>query len=156
MPVGRSFLVSVIYVGDASFPSRPSEAHSVSKNRSNTSHVLDVLNRFPNPSDRTHVIHILRYMFPRQFNLHNVFTSTVDRKETIQPLKDYTLREHEIALQGGKGSFIPKRLKGKTFDLVQRMMRLHKRCSYHALIEYYCPVWVLFLFSYLPFARVAC
>ena len=117
------------------------------RNPSNTSHVLDVLNRFPNPSDRTHVIHILKYMFPRQFNLHNVFTSTVDRKETIQPLKDYTLREHEIALQGGKGSFIPKRLKGKTFDLVQRMMRLHKRCSYHALIEYYCPVWVLLFFS---------
>lgn len=108
--------------------------------------MLDVLNRFPNPSDRTHVIHVLKYMFPRQFDLHNVFTSTVDRKETIQPLKDYTLREHEIALQGGKGSFIPKRLRGKTFELVQRMMRLHKRCSYHALIEYYCPVWVLFSF----------
>ncbi|KAG0138456.1 hypothetical protein HOY82DRAFT_227820 [Tuber indicum] len=106
---------------------------------------IHVLNRFPNPSDRAHAIHVLRYIFPRQFNLHNVFTSTVDRKETIQPLKDYTLREHEIALQGGKRSFIPKRLKGKAFELVKRMMRLHRRCSYHALIEYYCPVWVFLL-----------
>ncbi|KAI9814856.1 MAG: hypothetical protein M1832_005658 [Thelocarpon impressellum] len=65
-------------------------------------------------------------MFPRQFGLHNVFTSTVDTRETVQPFKDYTLREREILQQGqlnklkGGASLrssknkLPRRLRGTT------------------------------------------
>lgn len=93
---------------------------------------------------------MLKYIFPRQFNLHNVFTSTVDRKETAQTFKEYTFREEEIAAANkspklGVEENIPKRLRGITFELVARMQRLHKRCSYHALLKYYCPVWVSFV-----------
>lgn len=64
--------------------------------------------------------------------------------------KEYTLREEEIAavnksLKPGVEENVPKRLKGITFELVARMQRLHKRCSYHALLKYYCPVWVSFM-----------
>ncbi|KAH8199578.1 hypothetical protein TruAng_006275 [Truncatella angustata] len=40
---------------------------------------------------------VMMYMFPRQFGLHNVFTSKVDFAHTAQRLQDYTLREQEIA-----------------------------------------------------------
>ncbi|RPB11270.1 hypothetical protein P167DRAFT_230450 [Morchella conica CCBAS932] len=58
---------------------------------------IHVLNRYPDPSVNSHTVQILKYIFPRQFNLHNAFTSIVDRRETVQPLKDYTMREKEIA-----------------------------------------------------------
>lgn len=95
-------------------------------------------------------MHILKHIFPRQFDLHNVFTSKVDRKETVHAFKDYTLREQEIAavnkgLKPGTAENVPKRLRGTAFELVARMQKLHKRCSYHALVKYYCPAWVSFI-----------
>lgn len=95
----------------------------------------------------------MKYVFPRQFGLHNVFTCTVDSKESVQPFKDYTLREQEIAQLGRrnmqKGSDralsiavkqrVPKRLRGEALDLVRKLQRLHSRCSYHDLLKHYCP-----------------
>lgn len=89
----------------------------------------------------------MMYLFPRQFGLHNVFTSAVDRRQTAQKLQDYTLREEEIAVkyplagsQKQPVKHVPKRLRGKTVELVQRLQVLHSRCSYAAMLQHYCPV----------------
>lgn len=121
--------------------------------------VPDVLNRFPSPTlDQT--VHVMKYIFPRQFGLHNVFTSKVDTRETVQPLKDYTVREDEIAHveklkrvrhygydgeqdEQRESVKIPKRLRGKAVELVQRLQRRNRRCPYTELLRYYCPVEVL-------------
>ncbi|KAK6357467.1 hypothetical protein TWF718_001777 [Orbilia javanica] len=57
---------------------------------------IHVLNRFYNFKKRDNNVHVLKYIFPRAFGLHNVFTSTVDKRDTAQTFKDYTLREDEI------------------------------------------------------------
>ena len=93
----------------------------------------------------------MKYIFPRQFGLHNVFTSSVDSKETAHPFKDYTLREQEIAsverrpeLTGESHHVyplrLPKRLRGPLPMLIARMLKLHSTCSYVELLKYYCPV----------------
>lgn len=89
-------------------------------------------------------------MFPRQFNLHNVFTSATDMNQTAQKFHDYTFREDEInnGLRVVKPSTekalpkLPKRLRGTTRDLVQRLQILHARCSYFELLRYYCPTFL--------------
>ena len=63
------------------------------------------------------------YLFPRQYGLYNVFTSVGKRQETVQPLQA-----------------VPKRLNGKVLALVVKMQKLHRGCSFHALINHYCPV----------------
>ena len=97
----------------------------------------------------------MKYIFPRQFGLHNVFTSDVDAHETIQPFKDYTLREQEIiqaerrtlAHDNGKRAVvmngqahIPKRLRGPAMALVKKLQIRHSRCSYDKLLRYHCPI----------------
>ncbi|KAK1782090.1 Telomerase ribonucleoprotein complex RNA binding domain-containing protein [Copromyces sp. CBS 386.78] len=119
---------------------------------------IHVLNRFPckapseseganksKPDEST--THVMMYMFPRQFRLHNVFTSVVDRQQTVQKFQDYTLREEEIAnkfpkpADGEKPKVkIPKRLRGKTQELVHKLQVLHRRCSYADMLQYYCPL----------------
>ena len=92
------------------------------------------------------------YVFPRQFGLHNVFTSLVNPQETVQPLKDYALREHEIAnldrhlllnCQSKKDNPyktpLPRRLRGAAVELITKMLVLHSRCSYSKLLQHYCP-----------------
>lgn len=130
--------------------------------------MTDVLNRFPlkieittcpgSPSDGPQkdvkvmcdesTLRVMMYMFPRQFGLHNVFTSKVDHSKTAQRFQDYTLREEGIAnkfkvagqdKQGCK-IHIPRRLRGLTVHLVQRLQVLHARCSYSQLLQHYCPV----------------
>lgn len=87
----------------------------------------------------------MMYIFPRQFKLHNVFTSAVDRKQTAQRFQDYTLREGEIAshMQGSRKETdlpkIPRRLRGTAKHLVRRLQVRHGRCSYHELLRHYCP-----------------
>lgn len=113
-----------------------------------------MLNRFQDFKNLAHTIHIMKYIFPRQYGLHNAFTSTLDSRETVQPFKDYTLREQEIAqknrhasLKIGLGSkpptlinqYLPKRLRG-VVDLVKKLQTLHCRCSYKEMLEHYCPV----------------
>lgn len=70
----------------------------------------------------------------------------------MQMFKEYSCREQEIGdvnkgLKPGKQENIPRRLRGAPFELVARMQRLHKRCSYYALLKYYCPVSVSFVAS---------
>ncbi|KAL2046145.1 hypothetical protein N7G274_001592 [Stereocaulon virgatum] len=115
---------------------------------------IHVLNRYSNWNDKAHTIHVMKYIFPKQFGLHNVFTSIVDTSETVQPFKDYTLREQEISQiarramsktnASGNGfgvvkQRLPKRLRGKTFNLVRDLQKYHSRCSYHELFKHYCP-----------------
>lgn len=98
----------------------------------------------------------MKYIFPRQFGLHNVFTFDVDSRETVQPFKDYTLREQEIAQAGRQNinhgtdrqhfvltngeMHIPKRLRGSSMTLVRKLQLLHSRCSYDKMLKYYCPI----------------
>ncbi len=109
---------------------------------------IHVFNRYPDHNNKHHVVHNVKYVFPRQFGLHNVFTSKVDSKETIQPFKDYTLREHEIARSmpsnaattardRSKGR-LPKRLRGPTQSLVRKLLRNHHQCTYTQLLRHYC------------------
>lgn len=109
--------------------------------------MTDVLNRFPNSSNLADTVHVMKYIFPRQFGLHNVFTSVVDSRETVQPFKDYTLREEEIArskfAQGSRFQVrpkIPKRLRGGPLQLVQRLQKRSQTCSYTELLRHYCPI----------------
>ena len=97
----------------------------------------------------------MKYIFPKQFRLHNVFTSAVDPKETLQPLMDYTLREHEISqsvhqmnaarsciTDSEKRTYnkprLPKRLRGLPVELVRKLQVQHSRCSYVQLLNHYC------------------
>ena len=96
---------------------------------------------------------MLKYIFPRQFKLHNAFTSKVDSRETVQPFKDYTLREQEIArseanlkrqspaLQHAELR-VPRRLRGHCTRLVQDLQRRNSRCAYYELLKHYCPTFL--------------
>jgi telomerase reverse transcriptase len=98
--------------------------------------------------------HILRYIFPREFGLHNVFTSATDRRDTSQPFKDYSDREQEIAhsicewrrkrrkvkdTPNDARPPLPKRLRGDISQIVKRIFRRHTRCAYSTLLDRYCP-----------------
>ncbi|OTA01947.1 hypothetical protein A9Z42_0022850 [Trichoderma parareesei] len=80
-------------------------------------------------------IKLMMHIFPRQFGLHNVFTSAVDKTQTAQKFQDYTFREDEINKKIGLGkqsaekglSKLPKRLRGSTKELVRRLQLLHGR-----------------------------
>ena len=112
---------------------------------------IHVFNRFPRHDNVKHVVHNMKYVFPRQFGLHNVFTSTVNKTETVQCLKDYTLREHEIVQQLSLRSIVatdivnepravqvPKRVRGGAQTLVRKMLKNHCLCSYTQLLRHYC------------------
>lgn len=110
---------------------------------------IDVFNRYPDASDMDHTVQIIKYIFPRQFGLHNVFTSSVNKRETVQPFQDYTLRENEMArlraARSNRGTAIqddnkvPKRLRGDLVCLIQKLQKRHKACSYNELLKHYCP-----------------
>ncbi|MCJ1405445.1 hypothetical protein MMC11_008673 [Xylographa trunciseda] len=114
---------------------------------------IHVLNRYSKHDDVEHTIHVMKHIFPRQFGLHNVFTSLVDGRETSQTFKDYTLREEEIALAtrraqskpgnalGKSGAKIPRRLRGSLLALIAGLQRLHSKCSYVELLKHYCPIY---------------
>lgn len=112
---------------------------------------VHVMNRYQNYGDVAETIHVMKYIFPRQFGLHNAFTSSVDRQDTSQPFKDYTTREQEIARDRIKrqrrtvqpipfADKIPRRLRGPCLRLVVRLRKRHSRCSFRALLNYFCPL----------------
>ncbi|MCJ1247012.1 hypothetical protein MMC30_004223 [Trapelia coarctata] len=113
---------------------------------------IHVFNRYSNHDDPEHTVHVMKYIFPRQFGLHNVFTSSVDSRETSHAFKDYTLREREIAqfaqrhnmrsskISAGFSRSLPRRLRGYLVTLVSKLQIMHSRCSYSALLKHYCPV----------------
>lgn len=109
-----------------------------------------ILSRYRNLGDPAETIHVMKYIFPRQFGLHNVFTSSTDLRDTSQPFMDYTVREDDIQRARAKrkcrpgqpalpADKIPRRLRGNAFRLVERIRKRHTRCSYSALLDYYCP-----------------
>lgn len=105
--------------------------------------IADVLNRFPSSTSLAHTTHVLKYIFPKQFGLHNVFSSVSNGQDIF---KDYAYREDEIAkLEKAKRahpnseSMIPRRLQGKAVELVQQLQNRNKHCSYVHLLNYYCP-----------------
>ncbi|KAK0307142.1 Telomerase reverse transcriptase [Friedmanniomyces endolithicus] len=149
---GRSH-TEILFVRHRMLYARPSLT-SRGQPRAGSNH-LHVLNRLRKTDDDTETVQVMKYIFPRQFGLHNVFTSDVNPEETAMRFKDYTLREKEIAaveqrakrrkttagplgLQS-KRPHLPKRLRGAAFRLVQSIRRRHMRCPYHALLQHYCP-----------------
>ena len=115
---------------------------------------LHVLNRYGKVESTAETTRVLKYIFPRQFGLHNVFTSDIDLKDTAQSFKDYTLRDEEVAhadhrwrqrqpaqhetKRGGQPP-LPKRLRGRIVQLVARLRKRHRTCPYASLLDYYCP-----------------
>jgi telomerase reverse transcriptase len=99
------------------------------------------LNRIGNDDEGSKTAHLLKYIFPRQFGLHNVFTYALDTKNSAQPFKGYTLREQEIktANKKSKQRSLPKRLRGECETLTSHLHTRHERCAYSALLQYYCP-----------------
>lgn len=104
---------------------------------------VHVLNRMRNVGSPLETVHVMKHVFPRQFGLHNAFTSAIDHKETAHSFKDYMLREQEIrraVLQSPKtASKIPRRLRGACESLVASLRHKHNICPYSALLQYYCP-----------------
>jgi len=114
---------------------------------------IHVLNRFSDIKSEDHTIHVMKYIFPRQFGLHNVFTSNVDSRETAQAFKDYTLREQEIAYARRRAEAalpthlksrvkphlkLPKRLRDSTVELVRNLRINHQKCRYVELLRHHC------------------
>ncbi|KAG5950238.1 hypothetical protein E4U53_005346 [Claviceps sorghi] len=89
---------------------------------------------------------LMMYMFPRQFGLHNVFTTDLNSLETAERFQDYTIRDEEVSrllknpkkLSADGTAKLPKRLRGMAWNLVQRLQALHSRCSYSELLRHYC------------------
>ncbi|KAH0412892.1 hypothetical protein KCU90_g17283, partial [Aureobasidium melanogenum] len=101
---------------------------------------IHVLNRIRSYEEVDKNAHLLEYIFPRQFRLHNVFTHAINTKNSAQPFKDYTLREQEIkSAYRSKQRSLPKRLRGECEALVGHLRTRHERCAYSALLKYYCP-----------------
>ncbi|WQF78234.1 hypothetical protein CDEST_03248 [Colletotrichum destructivum] len=91
-------------------------------------------------SNERNTLKVMMYIFPRQFGLHNVFTSAIDYSKTSQKFADYTLREEEIATVYKEQKVrLPKRLRGDAKRLVERLQLLHGRCAYAELLRHYCP-----------------
>lgn len=115
---------------------------------------IHVLNRLHECGNLEETKHVMKYLFPKQFGLHNVLTSNVDLNDTAQIFKDYTLREKDIVRQKQarilkqrlagkevemKSPSLPKRLRDRAFELVQRLRKRHSTCAYSALLNHYCP-----------------
>lgn len=100
---------------------------------------IHVLERCANLADGAQTIHITKHIFPRQFRLHNVFTSIVDKRQTSQPFVDYLYRENEILADSKHPkTWLPPRLRGPVLRLVQKLRVLHGRCAYTQLLRHYC------------------
>ena len=81
----------------------------------------------------------MKYIFPKQFGLHNVFTHATDRRDTTHAFKDYTDRENEITgAMKGRDEKVYRRLGLRVLPLITKMQKMHQRCSYDAIIHYYC------------------
>jgi telomerase reverse transcriptase len=122
--------------------------------------LVDVLNRRSDINNEKETVHVMKYIFPRQFRLHNVFSCKIDYRQTAQPFKDYTLREAEIQSTPNDverehcttsneakppALRLPKRLRGRIVELISTLRKRHQKCSYVELLRYYCPVLVCLL-----------
>ncbi|KAJ5683012.1 hypothetical protein N7462_006177 [Penicillium macrosclerotiorum] len=138
-----------------------SQPTSTAKNRSASGlGGTHVLNRFSSLDITGETVHVMSYIFPRQFGLRNVFVSTGNRRDNEAQLNSHINREDEISQLkqkqllrhttreltrpvSDKGELahlkIPKRLRGRAMELVQRLRVRHARCSYWELLKHYCP-----------------
>lgn len=80
--------------------------------------------------------HLAKYVFPRQFGLHNVFTGAREFGTTTQPFRDYTVREIEIKALGAKRT--PKALR-EVLPVLGRILKRHDKLNYRALLDRCCP-----------------
>ena len=100
---------------------------------------IHVLQRYPNAGNAQETVHFLKHIFPRQFGLHNVFSSEIDKKVTTQPFLDYIYREDEINAQcRHPKTWMPRRLRGACLQLAVSIRRRHARCAYAQLLRHYC------------------
>ncbi|KAK3677630.1 Telomerase reverse transcriptase [Recurvomyces mirabilis] len=150
---GSRGLSEIKFVRHRMFYARPSMT-SKGQTRPGLSHV-HALHCMRDFNSHAETVHCMKYIFPRQFGLHNVFTSDTDHTDTAQPFKDYTLREKEIAAvraqakrrgyynvnenRSTKIDALPKRLRGQPFELVRRLRGRFARCPFDALLEHHCP-----------------
>ncbi|KAK1143635.1 Telomerase reverse transcriptase [Aspergillus melleus] len=116
-----------------------------------------VLNRSGSSDSLSDTVHVMKYVFPKQFGLRNVFNSSGNTFF----MKDFTSREEEISKreiqqqakaqnstrsnthkQGNPGQSprVPKRLRGKPVELVRLLQTRQRHCSYWQLLQYYCPL----------------
>ncbi|KAK2750170.1 hypothetical protein FQN57_004666 [Myotisia sp. PD_48] len=96
--------------------------------------------KYPDSSDLCHTVHLMQDIFPRQFNLDNVFQSS-DGSYTSKAPKDYTVRQDTRSANNlSAHSKIPKRLRGQLVVLIQDLQKRHSRCAYVELLRHYCPI----------------
>jgi telomerase reverse transcriptase len=102
----------------------------------------------------------MKYIFPRQFGLLNVFTVDPDGRNSTDDWKGCMFRESEISelekkvqlkrprpgnehagadCSSMRSTKVPKRLRGDTIELVQKLRNRNAQCSYRELLRYYCP-----------------
>lgn len=80
--------------------------------------------------------HLAKYVFPRHFGLHNVFTGARDYDTTTQPFRDYTVREVEIKALGAVRT--PKALR-PVLKVLAKILARHDKINYRALLDRCCP-----------------
>ncbi|KAJ5496602.1 reverse transcriptase [Penicillium fimorum] len=119
-----------------------------------------VFSRFSSLDSMAQTVHVMKYIFPRQFGLLNVFTLGPEARKNVDASKSFMFRESEISrleeekhLQrpqlgnefagtdsgGVRSAKVPKRLRGITIELVRKLRNRNARCSYGELLQYYCP-----------------
>ncbi|KAJ5782388.1 Telomere reverse transcriptase [Penicillium paradoxum] len=119
-----------------------------------------VLNRFSSLDSTAQLVHVMKYIFPRQFGLLNVFMPDSEDRNSTDEWKGFMFRENEISLLedkvqgqrsqpqnkpadadcGGQRNIkVPKRLRGNTTELVRKLRNRNAQCPYGELLRYYCP-----------------
>lgn len=119
----------------------------------------DVLNRFSSLDSMAQTVHVMKYIFPRQFGLLSVFTLNSNGRNIMDDSKRFMFRESEIshleeekrlqrpqpeiefadADHGVRSCKVPKRLRGITIELVRKLRNRNAQCSYGELLRHYCP-----------------
>ncbi|BGP08731.1 Telomerase reverse transcriptase [Rhodotorula toruloides] len=79
--------------------------------------------------------HLAKYIFPRQFGMHNAFTSPKPRT-SLEVMPDYLDRELEIKKLGS--SKTPSRLKA-VLPHLERLALLSRRCNFRKVLDKRCP-----------------
>ncbi|KAG8870325.1 hypothetical protein FRB97_009861 [Tulasnella sp. 331] len=79
--------------------------------------------------------HLSKYIFPRQYELVNVFTAERDPKSRY-PYPSYDDREDDILIMGARKT--PKRVK-PCLELLERLIRYHQKTPYATLCRFLCP-----------------
>lgn len=100
----------------------------------------------------------MKYIFPRQFGLQNVFKPEFDGRNSTFNLKPTLFREKEISQldhhrHPGRhqpdnecedagcavgNSKVPKRLRG-IIEIVKKLRNRNAKCCYRKLLRHYCP-----------------